>query len=479
MDNLKRDEYDVIIIGAGIGGLACGCYLAKAGMKVLIIEKNSQPGGYCVSFKRNGFLFDACVHAFGSFRRGGQLHKIFNELKLEKRIQVRRYNPSDTILLPESKIKIHNDINLTLNELKEHFPKNRKQIESFFDFIIKLNLLVLQPKLKRVTFQMLLDSYFSERKLKSIFSILLGNVGLPSTLIGALPALLLYREFIFDGGYYPEGGMQAFSNSLTCAFKSFGGEIIFSNIAETIKVKNREVDGVMDSHGIFYKSKRIVADCDQNQIILKLSDGDYAKSISKAVSGSNPSCSAFLVYLGIRKDFKNRLDKSLGIWNMPTNYNIEKQYLSSYSDSVIWNNNFLFCSIPYLENYNLDNNISLRLIINCPFKNGKYWMENKERLMGNLINRLEKLYPGVSEYIMFKEAATPLTLHRYTLNLKGAMCGWAATPKQLNKADTYYSFNIKGLFFVGHWAIEKFGHCGISMVAVLGKKMANQIISRN
>ncbi len=64
-------DYDAIIIGAGIGGLVCGCYLAKAGMKVLIVEKNAQPGGYCTSFTRGGFTFDSCVHSLGSLRPEG------------------------------------------------------------------------------------------------------------------------------------------------------------------------------------------------------------------------------------------------------------------------------------------------------------------------------------------------------------------------------------------------------------------------
>ena len=55
-----KAAYDAIIIGAGIGGLVCGCYLAKAGMKVLIAEQHSQPGGYCTSFQRKGFSFRCC-----------------------------------------------------------------------------------------------------------------------------------------------------------------------------------------------------------------------------------------------------------------------------------------------------------------------------------------------------------------------------------------------------------------------------------
>ncbi|MBI2560252.1 MAG: NAD(P)-binding protein, partial [Planctomycetes bacterium] len=60
MDKLQLEpSYDVIVIGAGIGGLVCGTFLTKASKKVLIIEQHHTPGGYCTSFKRKGFIFDS------------------------------------------------------------------------------------------------------------------------------------------------------------------------------------------------------------------------------------------------------------------------------------------------------------------------------------------------------------------------------------------------------------------------------------
>lgn len=58
---MGNDMCDVVIISAGIGGFVCGCYLAKAGMKVLICEQHYKPGGYCTSFKRGRFTFDAAI----------------------------------------------------------------------------------------------------------------------------------------------------------------------------------------------------------------------------------------------------------------------------------------------------------------------------------------------------------------------------------------------------------------------------------
>ena len=78
--NMQKNDYDAIIIGAGISGLVCGCYLAKAGMKVLIVEKNAKPGGYCTSFTRGGFHFDACVHSLSSLREDGNISTILKEL---------------------------------------------------------------------------------------------------------------------------------------------------------------------------------------------------------------------------------------------------------------------------------------------------------------------------------------------------------------------------------------------------------------
>ena len=58
-------------------------YLAKAGMKVLLIEQHDKPGGYCTSFKRRGFTFDAAAHSFGSYREGGNFRKIIHELGVD------------------------------------------------------------------------------------------------------------------------------------------------------------------------------------------------------------------------------------------------------------------------------------------------------------------------------------------------------------------------------------------------------------
>ena len=71
------NQYDVIVIGAGIAGLTCGATLAKKNYKTLVIEMNEMPGGYCTSFKRKGYTFDAAVHYNQGAVDNGWLHMDF------------------------------------------------------------------------------------------------------------------------------------------------------------------------------------------------------------------------------------------------------------------------------------------------------------------------------------------------------------------------------------------------------------------
>jgi phytoene dehydrogenase-like protein len=59
-----RDRYDAVVIGAGIGGLVCANLLAREGLAVLLVEQHYMAGGYCSTFRRGGYTFDASTHFY-------------------------------------------------------------------------------------------------------------------------------------------------------------------------------------------------------------------------------------------------------------------------------------------------------------------------------------------------------------------------------------------------------------------------------
>jgi len=131
-------EYDVIIIGAGIGGLVSGCYLAEKKLKVLIVEQHYQVGGYCSSFKRGSFQFDVGVHYLGGIKRG-ILSKILDELDLRNSLKFTRFDPTDKIILANSTTFIRSTPADTINGFKKNFPHEKQNLDLFFDFITQDN----------------------------------------------------------------------------------------------------------------------------------------------------------------------------------------------------------------------------------------------------------------------------------------------------------------------------------------------------
>ncbi len=462
----KNNHYDVIIIGAGIGGLVCGCYLAKAGMKVLIAEQHHKPGGYCTSFKRKGFTFDAAAHSFGSYREGGNMRRILKALDLDKRIKIDRHDPSDIIISPDYKITLWADINRTIEGLIEIFPHEAKGIKSFISFLSDSKPFDFAA-LRNMTFNDLLSQHLTDNKLKSMLSLpILGNGGLPPSLISAFTGTKIYTEFLLDGGYYPKGGMQVLPDIFSLRLKELGGELRLSNPVRKIKVESNEVKGVFLEKDGFISSKYVISNCDARQTFLKLleqqvANGDFLSKLDRLI----PSLSVFVVYLGIDKNY-NLPNPGVNIWGMP-HHKIEDLYLALQNGST---NN----STGYMVRVSPNRN-SVQAFVNAPFKNKKYWINNKYILSEYLVKRIEQIIPQISQHIVLKEIATPDTMYRYTMNYQGAAYGWASMPSQMFSPELRQTTSINGLYLSGHWVAQT---QGVSGVAYIGRETAKLILRK-
>ena len=463
-----KDIYDAVIIGAGISGLVCGCYLAKAGMKVLIAEQHFKPGGYCTSFKRKGFTFDAAAHSFGSYRDGGNMNRVFKELDLDKRIKIKRFDPSDAIIAPDYKITFWTDLDRTIQELQQAFPRETK-IRAFLKFMASP-----QPAdmaaMRNKTFRDLLDQYFTNNDLKTILSItLLINGGLPPSLMSAFTGSKIFTEFLLDGGYYPEGGMQALPDTLAERFKEFGGTLQLSCGVKKIKTKNDKVSGVILEKGDFVESKYVISNCDARQTFLKLlGEKTITEAFLHKLENMIPSLSMFVLYLGISKGLSTLPKPGCTVWFLP-HYAIEDMYLSAKKRNARNIEEFQLRVSPEGE--------SVLAMVTASFRNKAYWDNNKHKLLEAFIKKIERhTIPDLSKHIVYKDAATPYTLYRYTLNYRGAAYGWESIPAQFADFDFKKPSFCQNLYLTGHWTTQGLGVAGVTYI---GYNTANMIIKKN
>ncbi len=467
---LKKNEYDVIVIGAGIAGLVCGCYLAKAGMKVLIIEKNSNPGGYCTSFEKEGFEFDAGVHGIGGLHEAGRTSRMIRDLSLPIEFNTRQ--PSETIYFKNKyAVNFWKDAKRTEDELKHYFPNERKKIEEFIHFILKEPPMILFSKCRNKTFSQILDCFFKNADLKSIFRIPGGNIGLSSNYASALSMLTLYREFLFNPSRYPKDNMQSFPNVLKEKFTHFYGDSLFKTKAVKIQ-KGHFRYAVFAENGEKFFSKKIVFNIDPMQLYRIGSGINSIKKFYNDIRFLTVSPSAFFVNIGLsekKKFFVNNV-QVYNLWYFPKDdtirgfFDISHKFFASH---YISSHRGVFISFPSEQ--------TVRILIIAPYQNDTYWQQNKGKVFNNILKRAEGFLGSIIKFSKVISLSTPIDLHKVTLNYRGACYGW--TPiKTLHKYYPGFATLDENLFLCGHWVSNIFGGSGIASVVNSGMVCSDFII---
>ncbi|MBI4706349.1 MAG: hypothetical protein HY761_00260 [Candidatus Omnitrophica bacterium] len=179
-----------------------------------------------------------------------------------------------------------------------------------------------------------------------------------------------------------------------------------------------------------------------------------------------PAHSILVLYLGTDGKLSN-MPIGTNVWAMP-NYDIEKMYCL-VDDGVV---DDLDCYLLRL----MPDKKSMVMLVNAPFKDSDFWRENKQRLIDNFIEKIKFVIPDIRERIVFKDAATPATLYRWTLNYHGSAYGWEGAPSQFLVNSFSQNTFIEGLYLTGHWATLV---QGISGVTRLGRDTARIIINKS
>jgi phytoene dehydrogenase-like protein len=475
MINNSSYDFDVIIIGAGISGLVCGCYLAKRGCKTLIVEKHDKTGGYCTSFKRKGYNFDAAIHYIGSVKRG-VLSRILEELELDAQDLFTQFDPTDKIILPNKVLYIRSQSEDTLSEFIKIFPKQKNQIIKFFEFISAKNFFTIYTKIKNLTFKDILDNYYQDEELKEIFIALLANMGTSPDIVSAVNAIIFFREFILDPGYYPMGGMQSLSNRFAKLFENLGGTIILNNEVKHILLKDNSTQGVMLEDEKIISSRYVISNADASETYSRLVNNRRTKEKNNITKlSATSSCCA--LYLGLRAHPDELLMEKANIWKI-NSHNILKD-LKNLKESILSNPlPFGVIYSPSLHDQTAKKT-TIQVLVNAPYETEMFWSDQKEEIFLKMLNLAKNVIPAIKDKnIEISIGATPITFKAYTYNTGGAIYGWEKTINNLNGTLVPQRSSIDNLFLTGHWITSGGGGGGISGVAAIGRSTSRIVLEK-
>ena len=492
-------SYDVIIIGSGIGGLTCGAFLAKKGFHVLVTEQHSLPGGYCTSFRRKKFVFDAAVHFSEGLGEGGTFYDILKELKVEPQ-KFYQLDPLYNVIFGEDSYSIPADLKEYMDMLSDEFPQ--EEVYTLFEAIKKLNQEIndlptvfgtrdkmLVPlkyptvfKYYKKTFADMMADFIQDTRLQSIISTGWPYVGLPPSRVSALQMAGYLYSAHFEGHYYPKGGTQNLADILVKALKNHGGELELNTRVKRILVENKRAVGIETDRKIH--AEYVVSNADARKTFLNLVGSERIPGkLLNQLDSMQPSISFFQVWLGVDMSLKDVELSEHEIFLYP-GYDCDYVYESALQGT--FGAGCGIC-IPTLVDPGLapENHHIVSIIYPVPYNYKNAWeTENgnkrgasykvlKEEVKQNLIKTAEKVIPGLSDHIVVSEAATPVTLQQYTLNWKGAAYGWDQTPDQSGTNRLQPKTPVKNLYLAGHWTTPGGGTIA---VALSGKNAAEMII---
>jgi phytoene dehydrogenase-like protein len=491
--NKFNDYYDVIVIGAGIGGLTAAALLSKAGLSVCVLEKEPHVGGYLAGYRRKHFIFDTAIHWLNQFGPDGILDKLFKAIgsdhpKAIEQCRIRRYKGENFDYLLTSKPDDMRD------QLIRDFPDEKKGIlrmflkarqigksfknynkifrsEETMSFFQKL-----KNKIRLLEFAIPFIPYLSftgEKGLKKGLNKFIKNQELQKIFSGEqemLGCLIpIGWSYYHDFQSPPLGGSQVIPQWLEHVVEYYHNPVRLHCQVKEIFVEKGCCKGLLfEQRGKLHtlNSKYIIAACDIETLYEKMLPPDavpaglkkklkiadlYSSSITVSLA---LDCTA--EFLGFNEELIHLVDENQP-FNEQSGGDPHRSEISviapSWRDKSLApeNQGTLTLYMPASMDYR--NEWETKLDIFGKRVRGEAYQQLKKEVADILINRVEeKLAPGLRAHILFYEVATPVTHWRYTGNKNGTMMGARPGRKNMKNKISHYRTPVKNLILGGHWA---------------------------
>jgi all-trans-retinol 13,14-reductase len=244
-------DHQLIIIGGGLSGLAAGIRAARFGLKPLIVEQHSLPGGLNSYYFRQGHLLETGLHAMTNFAPPGLKHaplnRLFRQLQLSRKEFTTHEQIESEVIFPQTNLRFSNDLNLLCEEIAARFPAAIDRFRALVKEVDAYDPFAERPWQSARAF---LRSSLADPLLEDMLLLPLmvyGNAEEDDMDLGQFA--IMFRAVFLEGFFRPSGTIKDLLELLLAHYKHFGGEIRFRAPVAQILHEGEQVRGIRLQNG--------------------------------------------------------------------------------------------------------------------------------------------------------------------------------------------------------------------------------------
>ncbi len=444
--NGADDRYNVVVIGSGLGGLTSANRLARSGHSVLLLEHHHQLGGLATWFKRKGHIFDVSLHGFphGMVKT---CRKYWNREIMESIVQLKNIVFDN----PQFSLTTTFDRQDFTSILVNTFKISQATINDFFNTVASMNFYDDQSMSTRELF----EKFFPGRD--DVHRLLMEPITYANGSTLEDPAItygIVFSNFMNKGVFTFRGGTDHLIGMMAKELVDNGVTICKNSKVDRIVIEAGKVRGVLVGDR-FIEADSVVSNSGILNTIYNLAGKEFFPveflDKVKTVRVNTSSCQ---VYIGIKKE-----ESIADIGDLLFVSTAEKFSSDELLDMHTRSRTF---SLYYPKTRPDHNRYTVVASMNGKFDdwnrlNTNEYESEKQDMIDRTLVDLERYIPDVRQKIDWLEAATPKTIHRYTLHTKGTSFGTKFEGLDISRSIFKA---IPGLFHVGSVGIIMSGWLG-------------------
>lgn len=480
----------VAIIGGGLGGLFTAAILAKEGLHVVVLEKNSTIGGGLQSFRRFGEVYDTGMHVIGGMQEGGSVRRICEYLDVYDESLIDDVNPecASKIYVAEDNTyyTIRQGREGFVESLSEYFPQQKENLRRYVEAMFKLTYEVPMFYLRKsadilahdedffIAADDFIAKYISDAKLRGVVAYMnplyAGRANTTPAYIHSIISVLC-----INGTSRFAGGSSLFADKLCEKIVKNGGKVYTSEGVSRINTCDKKIVSLTTTKGNTFTADYYISDVHPSTLI-KLFDNPKAlpKAYRSRLDDIPNSYSAFTLNIKFKPRVFRYIDHTAfymrqydDVWRMGED--------DADAKALQWPLGFLYMTPPEIE----QGEYTRKMIVTVPMSWSKVELwENtsvgnrpddykawKKQCAELVIQRLEKMHPGFRDCIEAVNTASPLTVRDFYGVKEGGMCGYVKDCNNITLSHVPVFTKIPNLLLTGQ-CINLHGFCGVPLTAI-------------